>query len=85
MKEVILPKKYFSILEKMNIPELLISFNPVIRDKEMVLRGNKDQFEHLVDIISDELSSNGFSSNSEPTEYGRALEILIDNLSFIYD
>jgi hypothetical protein len=80
---VLLSKGDFSLLEKMGIAELLRDFNPLPKGGQIVLEGTTKQFELLLDVISDELSANGFSSTFEPTEYGRALEVIIDIINDI--
>ena len=85
MRAITLSKGDFSLLEKIAIAEQLSSFNPVSQGEYIVLEGTREQFEILMDVISDELSVNGFSNNFEPTGYGRALESIIDVISVIYE
>ena len=85
MRAITLSKSDFSILEKISIPEQLSSLNPVLKGGQIILEGTKEQFEMLMDSVSDELSVRGFSSTFEPAEYGRALEGIIDVFSVIYE
>lgn len=85
MKKINLSITDFSLLKRIDTDDHLSVLNPCLQGEKMVLEGTRNQFETVVNQISDELSNHGFNDSFEPTEYGRALERLIDIFSFIYE
>lgn len=83
--KVHLKKEQFELLNKYS----KINFNSDhLREENsrIVIVGDKQYFEDLLDLVSDVLANIGFDHNDEPNKFGLQIEEIIDVISkVVYD
>ncbi|MCT4613476.1 MAG: hypothetical protein N4A49_01225 [Marinifilaceae bacterium] len=83
--EIYLKKKQFELLRKYGDVDL---YHDNLREEnnKILIIGNKQYFENLLDKISDVFIELGLNNNDEPNKIGLQIEEIIDVLSkVIYD